>query len=102
MTIKQILDASQAHPDAEFQIDGVDVGVVSLAALLSLFCGPAAFAHTDDRSNLLAQYTTKRKQLPMYLTRLETEQGTLMSDNGWTAQTTKPARLRASRKTSTS
>jgi replication factor A2 len=29
VTIKQILDAQQAHPDAEFRIDGVEVGQVS-------------------------------------------------------------------------
>jgi replication factor A2 len=28
VTIKQVIDAQQAHPDAEFRIDGVEVSQV--------------------------------------------------------------------------
>lgn len=37
VTIKQIIGADQPHPDADFQIDGVDVGSVSHLERLDLF-----------------------------------------------------------------
>jgi replication factor A2 len=37
VTVKQVLDAYQAHPDAEFRIDGVEVGqVFSLMVVLTI------------------------------------------------------------------
>jgi replication factor A2 len=33
VTVKQILNASQAHPDADFQIDGYDVSQVSVIGI---------------------------------------------------------------------
>ncbi|KTW32319.1 uncharacterized protein T551_05052 [Pneumocystis jirovecii RU7] len=34
VTIKQILEASQQHPDAEFKIDGVEIGQLSFVAVV--------------------------------------------------------------------
>lgn len=34
MTVKQILEAQQVHPDADFTIDGVDVAQVSPIRLI--------------------------------------------------------------------
>lgn len=49
VTIKQIREAKQPHPDADWQIDGVDVSHVSWVSLLQLTA-------TDSLHRLGAQH----------------------------------------------